>query len=149
MVCAQNFVFWSGLDLSEQEHTVVPLRMCAKGRHASGQAHYVSDQQLCPQARIDRPVVPLRLQVELFFKWIREHLRIKSSLGASVNAVKTQIWFAVCTYFIITIVKKRFHPPHRFYQILRFMCSTVFETTPINQLQMPPSTDSAEGFELQ
>jgi IS4 transposase len=48
-----------------------------------------------------------RWQVELFFKWIKQHLRIKRFLGTSENAVKTQIWCAVCTYVLIAIVKKR------------------------------------------
>ena len=83
-----------------------------------------------------------RWQVELFFKWIKQHLRIKAFLGTSENAVKTQIWIAVCTYVLIAIVKKRLHLPHSLYEILQILSLTVFETTPINQLLTPPSSVS-------
>ena len=84
-----------------------------------------------------------RWQVELFFKWIKQHLRIKAFLGTSENAVKTQIWIAVCTYVLIAIVKKRLHLPHSLYEILQILSLTMFETTPINQLLITTPTDSA------
>jgi IS4 transposase len=80
-----------------------------------------------------------RWQVELFFKWIKQHLRIKAFLGTSENAVKTQIWIAVCTYVLIAIIKKRLHLPHSLYEILQILSLTMFETTPINQLLTQPS----------
>ncbi|MFZ2124114.1 IS4 family transposase [Rhodoferax sp.] len=90
-----------------------------------------------------------RWQVELFFKWIKQHLRIKAFLGTSENAVKTQIWIAVCTYVLIAIVKKRLHLPHSLYEILQILSLTMFETTPINQLLTPPTRDSDSDFEHQ
>ena len=83
-----------------------------------------------------------RWQVELFFKWIKQHLRIKAFLGTSENAVKTQIWIAVCTYVLIAIVKKRLKLSHSLYEILQILTLTMFETTPINQLLPNPSTNS-------
>jgi IS4 transposase len=83
-----------------------------------------------------------RWQVELFFKWIKQHLRIKAFLGTSENAVKTQIWIAVCTYVLIAIVKKRLKLPHSLYEILQILTLAMFETTPINQLLPITSTDS-------
>jgi hypothetical protein len=83
-----------------------------------------------------------RWQVELFFKWIKQHLRIKAFLGTSENAVKTQIWIAVCTYVLIAIVKKRLKLSHSLYEILQILSLTMFETTPINQLLPNPSTNS-------
>jgi len=83
-----------------------------------------------------------RWQVELFFKWIKQHLRIKAFLGTSENAVKTQIWIAVCTYVLIAIVKKRLKLSHSLYEILQILSLTMFETTPINQLLPNPSTHS-------
>ena len=83
-----------------------------------------------------------RWQVELFFKWIKQHLRIKAFLGASENAVKTQIWIAVCTYVLIAIVKKRLKLSHSLYEILQILSLTMFETTPINQLLPTPSSNS-------
>ena len=79
-----------------------------------------------------------RWQVELFFKWIKQHLHIKAFLGTSENAVTTQIWIAVCTYVLIAIAKKRLHLPHSLYEILQK-----------NHILTPPSTDSAVDFEPQ
>ena len=90
-----------------------------------------------------------RWQVELFFKWIKQHLRIKAFLGTNENAVKTQIWIAVRTYVLIAIIKKRLHLPHSLYEILQILSLTMFETSPINQLLTPPSTDSATDSEPQ
>ncbi|MBK5102802.1 MAG: IS4 family transposase [Burkholderiales bacterium] len=83
-----------------------------------------------------------RWQVELFFKWIKQHLRIKAFLGTSENAVKTQIWIAVCTYVLIAIVKKRLKLSHSLYEILQILSLTMFETIPINQLLPNLSTNS-------
>lgn len=88
-----------------------------------------------------------RWQVELFFKWIKQHLRIKSFLGTSENAVKTQIWIAIATYVLIAIVKKRLKLPHSLYEILQILSLTLFETTPINQLLMKPTENSEPLFE--
>jgi hypothetical protein len=75
-----------------------------------------------------------RWQVELFFKWIKQHLRIKVFYGTSQNAVKTQIWIAISTYVLIAIAKKRLNLPHSLYEILQILSLTMFETFPINQL---------------
>jgi hypothetical protein len=83
-----------------------------------------------------------RWQVELFFKWIKQHLRIKSFLGTSENAVKTQIWIAVCTYVLIAIIKKRLHLTHSLHEILQILSLTMFEKTPIHQLLTPLHLDS-------
>ena len=80
----------------------------------------------------------LRWQVELFFKWIKQHLRIKAFFGTSENAVKTQIWIAIATYVLIAIVKKRAMLPHSLYELLQILSLTMFETTPINQLLTTP-----------
>jgi IS4 transposase len=90
-----------------------------------------------------------RWQVELFFKWIKQHLRIKAFYGTSENAVKTQIWIAVCTYVLIAIAKKRLHLPHSLYEILQILSLTMFETFPINQLLTTTPTNSASVFEPQ
>jgi hypothetical protein len=82
-----------------------------------------------------------RWQVELFFKWIKQHLRIKSFLGTTENAVKTQIWIAVCTYVLIAIVKKRLHLPQSLHEILQILSLNMFEKTPMHQLLTPPPPD--------
>jgi hypothetical protein len=72
-----------------------------------------------------------RWQVELFFKWIKQHLRIKAFFGASENAVKTQIWIAVSVYVLVAIVRKRLGLQVSLYQILQVLSVTLFEKTPI------------------
>jgi len=72
-----------------------------------------------------------RWQVELFFKWIKQHLRIKAFYGTSENAVKTQIWIAVSIYVLVAIVRKRLSLDLSLYQILQILSVTLFEKTPI------------------
>jgi len=75
-----------------------------------------------------------RWQVELFFKWIKQHLRIKSFFGTSENAVKTQVWIAVSVYVLVAIIKKRLDIKASLYSILQIFSVTAFETMPIDQL---------------
>jgi transposase len=70
-----------------------------------------------------------RWQIELFFKWIKNHLRIKSFFGHSENAVKAQIWSAVCIYLVIAIIKKRLEIKASLYEILQILSLTLFEKT--------------------
>jgi hypothetical protein len=78
-----------------------------------------------------------RWQVELFFKWIKQHLRIKAFYGTSENAVKTQIWIAVSTYVLVAIVRKQLGLEASLYQILQILSVTLFEKTPILQALQP------------
>jgi Domain of unknown function (DUF4372)/Transposase DDE domain len=75
-----------------------------------------------------------RWQVELFFKWIKQHLRIKSFYGTSQNAVKTQIWTAICIYVLVAIVKKQLKIELSLYTILQILSVTLFEKTPLSQI---------------
>jgi transposase len=75
-----------------------------------------------------------RWQVELFFKWIKQHLRIKSFFGTSVNAVKTQIWIAISVYLIVAIIKKRMNIQESLYTILQVLSVSLFERTSMFQL---------------
>ena len=77
-----------------------------------------------------------RWQVELFFKWIKQHLRIKSFFGTSENAVKSQIWIAISVYVLIAIVKKERELEIELYTILQILSLTLFEKTSLNQLFM-------------
>jgi hypothetical protein len=72
-----------------------------------------------------------RWQIELFFKWIKQHLRIKRFFGTSPNAVKIQIWTAVSTYVLIAILRKRLTLEHSLYTILQILSTTLFEKTPV------------------
>jgi transposase len=75
-----------------------------------------------------------RWQVELFFKWIKQHLRIKAFYGTSDNAVKTQIWTAISIYVLVAIVKKRLNLDHSLYTILQILSVTILEKTPLLQV---------------
>lgn len=75
-----------------------------------------------------------RWQIELFFKWIKQHLKIKSFFGTSDNAVKTQIWIAIAVYLLVAILKKQHQTPASLHTILQILSLTLFEKIPINQL---------------
>jgi hypothetical protein len=75
-----------------------------------------------------------RWQVELFFKWIKQHLRIKAFVGNSANAVKTQIWIAISAYVLIAIVKKRMNLPGSLHAMLQVLSLNLFEKTPLHTL---------------
>src|SRR5436309_3529157 len=84
-----------------------------------------------------------RWQVELFFKWIKRHLRIKAFYGTSENAVKTQIWIAVSVYVLVAIVRKRMGLEASLYQILQILSLTLFEKTPILCALRPIDQDAS------
>ena len=88
-----------------------------------------------------------RWQVELFFKWIKQHLRIKSFFGTSENAVKSQIWIAVSVYVLVAILKKRLNLSASLYEILQILSLTMFERLPLDQLlaRITPSSDLLEN----
>ena len=72
-----------------------------------------------------------RWQVELFFRWIKQHLKIKSFFGTSTNAVNTQIWIAISSYVLIALVKKRLKIDKSLYSILQFLSISIFEKIPL------------------
>jgi hypothetical protein len=75
-----------------------------------------------------------RWKIELFFKWIKQHLKIKSFWGHSENAVKTQVWIALSVYVLVAIAKKKFMLKQSLYEILQIISISIFEKMPINQL---------------
>jgi len=77
-----------------------------------------------------------RWQVELFFKWIKQHLRIKAFFGTSENAVKSQLWIAVSVYVLVAIIRKRLALPPSLYTILQILSLTIFEKIPLEQVLM-------------
>ncbi len=79
-----------------------------------------------------------RWQVELFFKWIKQHLRIKRFVGTTENAVKTQVWIAISVYVLVAIIKKRLDIDASLYTILQVLSVTVFEKTPLLQMLSEP-----------
>ena len=78
--------------------------------------------------------------MELFFKWVKQHLRIKSFYGTTENAVKAQIWIAVSVYVLVAIVRQRLKLEKSLYQILQILSVTIFEKEPI--LQVLEASDS-------
>jgi Transposase DDE domain/Domain of unknown function (DUF4372) len=87
-----------------------------------------------------------RWQIELFFKWIKQHLRIKAFYGTSENAVRTQIWSAIAVYLLVAILKKRLHLEASLYTILQILSLMLFEKTPILQALslLPPVSESPQ-----
>jgi hypothetical protein len=95
----------------------------------------------------------MRWQVELFFKWIKQHLRIKRFFGTSDNAVKTQVWIAVSVYVLVAIIRKRLDLPLSLYAMLQILSVTPFEDAPLFQLfnesqLLPISTDYSKQLNL-
>jgi hypothetical protein len=97
-----------------------------------------------------------RWQVELFFRWVKQHLRIKAFFGTSENAVKTQIWIAVSVYVLVAIVRKRLRLDASLYQILQILSITLFEKVPIlqaleasdSQSDLPDSSNQLNLFDF-
>lgn len=107
-------------------------------------------------ARTIAELYRLRWQVELFFKWIKQHLRIKRFYGTSPNAVKIQIWTAMAAYALIAILKKRLGLQHSLYTILQILSTTLFEKTPAqlvfqrydDEISNSPTSNQLELFEI-
>jgi len=87
-----------------------------------------------------------RWQIELFFKWIKQHLRIKAFYGTSENAVKTQIWIAISTYLLVAILKKRLRLEHSLYTILQILSVTLFEKVPMEQALSTGADTFTRGY---
>lgn len=86
-----------------------------------------------------------RWKVELFFKWIKQHLRIKHFYGTSDNAVKTQIWISICVYVLVAIVKKQLTSQRSLYSILQILSVNAFEQAPLQQLLGNSGSQAPEG----
>jgi transposase len=104
---------------------------------------FLTNNFVLPALTIAR-IYKSRWQVELFFKWIKQHLRIKAFYGLSENAVKTQIWIAVSVYVLVAIVRKRLRLDASLYQILQILSLSLFEKMPVLQALQP--SDSQPEF---
>jgi hypothetical protein len=89
-----------------------------------------------------------RWQIELFFKWLKQHLHIKAFFGTSDNAVKTQIWIAVSVYVLIAIIKKELHLQHSLAEILQILSIALFEQVPLQQVltKTPVKNENSENY---
>ena len=139
VLCDQTGVL--SLHQASKDYAAILRRVVVKDEKTGRRITFLTNNFALP-AELIAQLYRQRWQVELFFKWIKQHLRIKRFLGTSENAVKTQIWIAVCTYVLIAIVKKRLKLSHSLYEILQILSLTMFETIPLNQLLATPSTDA-------
>jgi len=109
------------------------LRRIRYRDHETGKVYtFLTNNTILPALTIAE-LYHCRWQVELFFKWIKMHLRIKSFYGTSLNAVKTQIWIAICVYVLVAIISKRLKVERDLYTILQILSVTLFEKMPILQ----------------
>lgn len=110
---------------------------------------FLSNQTILPAATICA-LYKSRWQVELFFKWIKQHLRIKQFFGTSENAVKTQIWIAVAVYVLVAIVRKKLNLDVSLYTLLQVLSLTLFEKMPLQQaFPGDEHTSSNDGIDNQ
>jgi transposase len=110
-----------------------PLRLIGYRDRATGKRlKFLTNNFTLPALTIAQ-IYKQRWQVELFFKWIKQHLRIKAFFGTSENAVKTQIWIAISVYVLVAIVRKRLKLDATLYQILQILSVIPFEKTPVSK----------------
>src|ERR1700740_1884758 len=131
LVCDQTVVL-TGFYSRPGVHT--PLRRIKFNDPQTGKRLVFLTNNFALDALTIAKLYKCRWQVELFFKWIKQHLRIKAFFGTSENAVKSQIWIAVSVYVLVAIVKKRLALPASLYEMLQILSLTLFEKTPINGL---------------
>ena len=105
---------------------------------------FLTNNFLIPALTVAR-LYKSRWKVELFFKWIKQHLRIKAFYGTSENAVKTQVWVAVSVYVLVAIIKKRLNLDLSLYTILQILSITAFEQVPIPQVLAHSDYNDPEG----
>lgn len=99
-------------------------------------------------AEIITKLYKYRWQIELFFKWIKQHLRIKRFFGLSENAIKTQIWIAISVYVLVAIIKKELKLKHSLYNVLQILSVTAFEKMPIAGIFTDSTLTNKNGSQL-
>lgn len=131
LICDQTVVLTG---FYSQQHFEAPIRRIRFKDPDTGKTLVFLTNNFALAALTITKLYRCRWQVELFFKWIKQHLRIKSFFGTSENAVKSQIWIAVSVYVLVAIVKKRLNIAPSLYEILQILSLTMFERIPIDQL---------------
>ena len=117
---------------SKQDYPTYLRRVRFKDPETGKTLVFLTNQMTLPAATICA-LYKSRWQVELFFKWIKQHLRIKQFFGTSENAVKTQIWIAVSVYVLVAIVRKKLNIDASLYTLLQVLSLTLFEKMPLQQ----------------
>jgi hypothetical protein len=129
----------------------VPLRRIGYRDPETGQALVFLTNNFTVPALTIAQLYRGRWQIELFFKWIKQHLRIKAFYGTSPNAVRIQIWTAIAVYLLVAILKKSLHLEASLYTILQILSLTLFEKMPISQalaqLPLPPSPADTQNHQ--
>lgn len=143
LICDQTIVL-TGFYSKQDFHT--PLRRVRFKDPATGKGLVFLTNNFTLPAFTITELYRCRWQVELFFKWIKQHLRIKVFFGSSENAVKTQIWIAVSVYVLVAIVKKRLNISASLYEILQILSLTMFERIPLDQLLNKIVTEDIQTF---
>ena len=138
IICDQTIVVAS--DYGSARYPEQMRRIRFKDAETGKTLVFITNQRTLPAATICA-LYKSRWQVELFFKWIKQHLRIKHFLGNSENAVKTQVWCAVATYVLIAIVKKELHLDASLYTCLQILSVSVFEKTQLSCALQADATD--------
>lgn len=142
MICDQTVIL-SGF-YSHKDFPVPLRRIKFRDPTTDKRLIFLTNQFTLPALSIAQ-LYRCRWQVELFFKWIKQHLRIKAFFGTSENAVKTQIWIAVSVYVLVAIVKKRLNLPLTLYENLQILSLTLFEQIPLDQLPARAVVDQNPG----
>jgi hypothetical protein len=142
-LCCDQTILMTG-PLSIQKYPEKLRRVCFYDAETDSHYVFLTNNFILPALTIAE-LYHYRWQVELFFKWIKQHLRIKAFYGTSENAVKTQIWIAISVYVLVAIIKKELVLNQSLYTILQIFSLTLFEKTPIMQaLQSHRYTFSVE-----
>ncbi len=128
------------------QHFPEPLRRIGYRDALTGKKLIFITNNFAVTASLITQLYHARWQIELFFKWIKQHLRIKAFYGTSANAVKTQIWIAIAVYVLVAIIKKQLHLSQSPYTILQISSITLFEKMPISQAfaTVAPFSDSLD-----
>jgi hypothetical protein len=142
LICDQT-IFLTGVH-SPQDYQAPLRRIRFKDPQTTKTLIFLTNNFVLPAFTITE-LYRCRWQIELFFKWIKQHLRIKAFFGTSENAVKSQIWIAVSAYVLVAIVKKRLKIPATLYQILQILSLTTFERIPLDQLLARAVSDEIDG----
>ena len=148
LICDQT-IFLTGV-YSPQDYQAPLRRIRFKDPETAKTLIFLTNNFTLPAFTITE-LYRCRWQVELFFKWIKQHLRIKAFFGTSENAVKSQIWIAVSVYVLVAIVKKRLQLSASLYHLLQILSLTLFERTPLDQLlgqTVTDEMDQASGKQL-
>lgn len=142
LVCDQTVIL-TGF-YSQQDYELALRRIRYKDPQTNKTLIFLTNNFALPALTIAQ-LYKCRWQVELFFKWIKQHLRIKNFYGTSENAVKSQIWISISVYVLVAIVKKRLNLKASLYQLLQILSLTMFERIPLDQLLNGIVTDQFQS----